>query len=455
MIGRNCLFALWAVSSALLGCESGSEESPASNPKTVVAQTTASSLASSAPNAQGGSNRDRALEEVTGSTQADVLIRAYQHKVKQTDGRDDWILLGRSWVQKARNDAEPGYYAYGKAVAELLLERDPDDFLALGLLGQTQLNEHKFAEALASSERALAKSPEDLIALANRSDAELELGRYQAALATTNKLLDLKPAVPAFSRAAHLAWLHGDVEKAKAAWKQAIQIGNNPADPEPRCYSLTQAANLFFHLGDYDGADAGFASALKECTNYPLAMLGKGKVALAKGEPARAVSWLEQGVKLSESIELRWRLGDALVADSKPERAESVFAELVSAGRVEDPRTTAQFLAAHNREPALAVELARNELKTRGGVYAADALAFALYRANEIEEAGKLVDQMLELKTPDSAIEYHAGAILLARGQTERASALLKSALARNPKFDARGAEDAQRLLDQAAGGEP
>jgi tetratricopeptide (TPR) repeat protein len=245
------------------------------------------------------------------------------------------------------------------------------------------------------------------------------------------------------------------VDKAKAAWKQAIQIGNNPADPEPRCYALTQAANLFFHLGDYDGADAGYASALKECANYPHAMLGKGKVALAKGEPVRAVSWLEQGVKQSESIELRWRLGDALVADGKPERAESVFAELISAGREEDPRTTAQFLAAHNREPALAVELARKELKTRGGIYAADALAFALYRANELEEAAKLVDQMLALKTPDSAIEYHAGAILLARGETERGIALLKSALARNPKFDAIGAADAERLLTQAERGAP
>lgn len=38
---------------------------------------------------------------------------------------------------------------------------------------------------------------------------------------------------------------------------------------------------------------------------------------------------------------------------------------------------------------------------------------------------------------------------------TGTASTRLKATLARNPKFDARGAEDAERLLEQAERGEP
>jgi len=405
--------------------------------------------ATSAPSSRDGdANEALAMADPQGTETVDVTIRALQAAVKKLDRAEEKILLGRAWIRKARETADPGYYLHARAVAEQLLARTPDDPLALGLLGQTQLNGHQFKEALETADAILARAPEDLTALGIRSDAALERGDYEEALRAAEKLLDLKPGLPSYARASYLSFLHGDTHAAKENARLAIESGNDPTDPEPRCFVLSQTATMFFHAGDYRGADAGYKRALSECPDYHHALAGRGRVALALGDAKAAVSFLARATAKSRSVEMQWRLGDALSAAGDEAGAKKAYDEVVSRGKLEDHRTLAQFLATKNRDADLAVDLARKEMAIRPGIYTEDALAWALYRKGELEEAKRLSARALRLKTPDATLELHRGAILIASGDREEGVALVRRALERNPELDPTSAAEAKRLVE-------
>src|SRR5262249_34693657 len=75
---------------------------------------------------EGSRARQLAMTEVTGSTPVDVQLRSAQELCKQLpEIRDHWIALGRLWVRKAREAADPGYYLSAKACAEISVEIEP------------------------------------------------------------------------------------------------------------------------------------------------------------------------------------------------------------------------------------------------------------------------------------------------------------------------------------------
>ena len=87
--------------------------------------------------------------------------------------------------------------------------------------------------------------------------------------------------------------------------------------------------------------------------------------------------------------------------------------------------------------------------KTRGDIYTRDTLAWALHSAGRSAEARPLAESAIALGTHDARLLYHAGAIKLAAGDAEGGRALLRKALALNPKFDIGGAGEAAHLLAQ------
>ena len=393
--------------------------------------------------------RRLALSDPGDHERVDHEVRSRQRRAEQMgDAAESWILLGRAWVKKARQTRSPAGYTNARAAADVVLEREPRHPLALNLVAEALLERHEFAEALDVARRVLHDHPEDLPALSNLADATLELGRYTETLAAVDKLNDLKPGLPAYARAAHLQWLRGERSAALESYRLAIESARDPTEPEPRCWVMVQAAYVFWHQADYEGADAGFQRALESCTDYAPALVGRGRVALARGDTKRAVELLTKASAKSSDTETAWRLGDALAAAGDAAGAERHYAKVLGEGASHDPRTTALFLATKNREPALALRLAEQEMRRRPNAYTADVLGFALYRAGRIREAKLAAERALELGTKDAAVLYHAGAIQLASGDP-RGAALVREALELNPNFDPTGAPEARKLLER------
>jgi len=389
-----------------------------------------------------------ALSKNEGSSPIDEQIRAGQQMSQQFPTlRDNWIALGRLWVRKARVAGDPGLYLNARACADIALDIEPDNLPAQNLVAIVLESEQKFRDALDVADRILAKYPNDLMALGTRSDALLEIGRVEDAVDTTQKMVDLKPDLPSYSRAAYLRWLTGDVKGAEAIAWRAIDAGRDPRELEPLAWAIVQAAMMFWNEGDFAGANAGFDKALQAVKEYPPALVGKGRyMLLAANEPAAAVPLFERAYKASPSAEAAWLLGDARQAAGDTEGAAREYAEVVKRGRKDDARTLVQFYATKNRDIDEAVRLAEADLKVRGGPYTDDASAWALYRAGRIKDARIASDRALRFGTKDATLLFHAGAIRIAAGDKAAGLKLVREALTRNPRFDLTGAAEAATL---------
>jgi tetratricopeptide (TPR) repeat protein len=433
---RHALLAL-AVSCAPLACGTGEAGNEQPAPP-----------AASHPEAALEISKRLALQPPHGNAAVDTLVANLQRATERNPGKGDfWVLLGRAWVRKARETTDPGFYLNARAAADLALAIDPNDPTALDLQGFVLMNDHKFEDARALAQRIVDSHPVDPAGYGTLSDALLELGRFDEATTAAQKMMDLKPNLPSYSRASYLRWLQGDVDGAKRTVRLAIGSGADQRDPEPRAWVMVQAATIFWHEGDVDGADTGFDAALAQMPDYPPALVGKGRVKLARWDGAGAATLLRRAYDASPLVETAWLLGDALALAGDDTGAKDAYARVESTGRKTDPRTLALFWATRNVHAEEALAMADRERRVRGDLYTDDAYAWALYRNGKPAEAKVAIDHALAHGTRDARLLYHAGAIRIALGETSEGRALVAKALALQPRFDVTGSDEARRML--------
>lgn len=360
---------------------------------------------------------------------------------------DAWVELGQAWVQKARRSGDPGFHLNADACATVALALAPEFRPALDLRLLVLNNGHEFAKARDLAREILAREPEDTLALGALGDALLELGDVPGAEIAVQKMVDLKPDLPSYSRTSYLRWLHGDIEGALEAIRQAFDAGRGSRDPEPATWTLVQAALIFWHKGDYEGTLAGLDLADKLLAGYAPSLQLRGRALLSLGRAAEAVTALRQSMDASPLPETGWLLADALRATGDTAAADEALGRAIALARQMDKRTLAQLLAARNRDIPAAVTAARAEAAHRGGPYIDDALAFALFRAGELPEAKRLIERAVSKGLPDARVMFHAGLILRAAGEVEAGRRWLEKALQTNPAFDPVDAPEARRLL--------
>jgi tetratricopeptide (TPR) repeat protein len=437
---RTCLALLFIGS--LVGCSEKSkpDQAPAAKVQAAID-----------PDASLTANQKLALAKLSGTGGADNEVTVAQKSVRDNLQKDDlWITLGRAWIRKARESNDPGFYLNADACASVVLEREPESALALNLRGLVHLNNHRFEDARDVAQKILAKRSDDPMAWGTLSDAFLEMGRYEEAIEATQKMVDLKPNLPSYSRASHLQWMRGDVGHAKQTVRGALDAGRAAKrDPEPGAWVLVQAAMIFWHEGDLEGADAGFDKALERLTEYPPALVGKGRVAMANGDAKRAADYFARAYKTSPLPETAWLLGDAKKAAGDADGAAQAYASLEKDGRSSDPRTLSLFFSTTNQNAEDALALARGEYTKRKDVYTEDALAWALYRAGKLDEAKSSIARARRLGTPDARLVYHEGAIKIATGDVTKGRELVAKALKMNRAFDWAAAKEAEQVLSE------
>jgi tetratricopeptide (TPR) repeat protein len=393
--------------------------------------------------------RALALAPPGGASPVDELLRKDQALLARLTRRADlWVILGQHWVRKARESADPGFYLNADAAARLALDIEPDHALALQVRGLVLLDQHAFQAARQLARTEVARHPEQPGAWGVLADAELELGLYDDATAAVQRMLDLKPNLPSYSRAAHLRWLMGDVDGALAIYRHAIDAGSDSRDPEPQAWVVVQAATVFWQRGDLDGALAGCERALGLQPDHPPALALRGRVELAMGHLESAASDLSRAWDRSPLIETAWLNLTAARLLHRPQDATRFEAALLHDGPRTDPRTFSLWLSVHRRDPQQALALARAERERRGGIETEDTLAWALYRSGLFREARAASDRALALGTRSARLWFHAGAIRLAQGDGSGRD-WIRRALALHPTFDPDEATEARTLLSE------
>jgi tetratricopeptide (TPR) repeat protein len=153
---------------------------------------------------------------------------------------------------------------------------------------------------------------------------------------------------------------------------------------------------------------------------YAAALLVQGRIQLARNKPADAVATLTTAARLNPLPEYKWALADALRSLDRIAEAEAVEQALLTGA--DDSRTLALYLATRNQDVDRAVALAREELKKRADVLTLDALAWALTRAGQIDEASAVIARALAEGTEDGRLFLHAAAIAAASGRPQDAA---------------------------------
>lgn len=390
-----------------------------------------------------------ALQKPSGNVGVDREIEVLQKAAeKKPDTLDTWILLGRAWAKKARQTKDPGYWLNVDACAKIVFEQNPRNRLARELVAMVLLEQHAFADAKDAAGQLLLEDGDHLEALGIKSDAALELGQFDEALAAAQKMVDLKPNLASYARAAHLRWLQGDAEAAKSIYKASFDA-RDPRDPEPFSWVLTEAAMIFWHQGDIEGADKGFDKALEAFPDEPSALIGKARAAIALGDGKKAAEFAEKAYARGRFCEAAWLLGDARTRAGDETAAKEAYRQLIDCARKTDKRILAQFLATKNRDIEEAAAAIKEEAKVRQDIHTRDVMAWVAYRQKNFDLAQKEMDAALAHGTKEPVLMYHAGAILLARGEKKKGEKLIRDALAMNPHFDLTGAAEAKNLLGE------
>jgi tetratricopeptide (TPR) repeat protein len=443
---RSAVFAL-GIGLFLAFCPAGCRSNPSAGAP--AASASPSAVLSTAPADKLAAARTLALANTREDQHVDRELSRLRHVAKTHPSNFElWIYLGRSWVRKARESGDPGYYLNANAAVDVALHVSPNDKLALNLRALVLLNQHRFKEARDLAESLIERDADDPPAWGSLSDAWLELGEVERAENAAEKMLDLKPDLSSFSRHGYLAWIRGNDEQALESMRLAIDAAGDKRDVEPRAWLLVQTAMLFWHHGDYEGADAGFVQALEVLRNYPAALVGRGRVAMAQGKKADAARFYDQAFKLSPMPETGALLSEARELLGDKAGAEAAWLEVERQGRLNDPRALSLAYTSRDRNAEAALRLAEEERETRGDLYTDDALAWALYRSRRYADAKVAIDRALRYGTKDARLMFHQGAIRVATGDKAGGKKLLAAALKLNPHFDVAGAAEARRLLE-------
>ena|GEM_PF-245165 len=350
------------------------------------------------------------LSPQTGDSRSDKEISRLQQQIRH--GRDLQLgleQLGWAFVAKARESFDPGFYKLAEQCARSIEKRNPKSQEAMLLSAHVLQNLHLFRESETLARR-LVQQRGLSFDYGLLGDALMEQGKLSDAVEAYQRMMNLKPDLRAYARAAHMRWLKGDLAGAIEAMELAVSAAS-PSDAESAAWVNTRLALYVFQAGHVDEAERRCAFALSLQNNYAPTLLLKGKMLLAQDRFREAADALRHAVKLNPLPEYQWTLVEALRADGRENEASGIEVQLRKRGASSDPRTVALFLATRHDNPEMALRLARTELGSRCDVFTHDALAWSLAAAGNLAEAHREMQRALAEGTEDARLFFHAAVI--------------------------------------------
>jgi len=346
------------------------------------------------------------------------------------------LHLADAYVDRARATADLADLQRADAALTQAATVAPNRLLVVPRQAQIAFAVHEFPRAAALADEVLAQAPNDLTALAVAGDALLETGDLARARQYYDRLNSLAPSAPVWSRLARLAFLDADPSTAFALVQRAIGDAEANGFTDDAAFYRYQLGELHRATGNITAAAIAYQSALDLLPGYPAATIGLALTREGLGRRAEAIALLEAAstrLPTPEAVaalgDLYALAGDRVAADRAYALVERIGEVARATGTVYD-RQLVLFAADHDRGVAEAIAIGESELNVRQDIYAWDALAWALYKGDRLDEAAAAADRSMVLGTPDPRLAYHAGMIAAARGETDLARRLLTQALA-------------------------
>lgn len=368
---------------------------------------------------------------------------------KKPDAADGYNQLAAAYIRRARETGDFGLNSNAQTAVNRALEIDPQNYDAKKLKASLLLTFHRFAEGLEFGKQLQKENPRDAFIFGVLTDANAELGNYKEAAEAAQTMMDTKPNLESYARAAQIRSLYGDGDGAIEAMRLAAQIAD-PLNKEAQSWCLTQLGNELFKLGRYEEAERQHDQALKILPDFHLALAGKGNVRAALGDYQTAAELFTKTQTRVPSVETVIALGDVYTKTGNAEKAAEQYklAEFIeqSLGNL-DQRRLALLWADQDIKLDEALTVAEREHAARKDIYTADIYAWCLYKKGDFQKAKTIINEAMRLKTKNALFFYHAGMIEKSLGSQKTAKEFLQKALQTNPSFDLLQAEKAKTAL--------
>src|SRR6266700_4026294 len=367
------------------------------------------------------------LTPLTDDGRTDREISRLQQQIRDGRNLELWLeQLGWAFVAKARENFDPGFYKLAEQCAQCIEKRNPQSQEAMLLRGHVLHNLHRFKESETLARRLVEQRGLGFD-YGLLGDALMEQGRLNDAVEAYQQMMNLKPDLHAYARAAHMRWLKGDLIGAIEAMQLAIAAAS-PQDAESAAWVNTRLGSYQFQAGDNNEARRTADIALTYQHDYAPALLLRGRIKLSEGKSDDATAQIQTATQLNPLPEYRWALADALREAGREGDALNIEQLLRQTGAADDPRTYALYLATRCQLPETAVRLTESELKERADIFTHDAAAWSLARAGRIDDALTHLGQALAEGTKDARLFFHAAVIHSKAGHKEEASRFFEQA---------------------------
>jgi tetratricopeptide (TPR) repeat protein len=367
------------------------------------------------------------LTPQTGDSRTDREISRVQQRIREGRNVELWLdRLGWAFVAKARESFDPGFYKLAELCARSIEKCNPQSQEAMLLRAHVLQNLHRFKESETLARRLIQQRGLSFD-YGLLGDALMEQGKLGDAVEAYQQMMNLKPDLRAYARAAHMRWLKGDLEGAIEAMQFAVSAAS-PSDAESAAWVNTRLAFYEFQAGRVNETEQRCAAALAFQSDYAPTLLLQGKILLAQSRFGEAVDVLQNAVKLNPLPEYQWTLAEALRVAGKEKEASEVEAQFCQRGASSDPRMLALYLATRHESPETALRLARAELDSRNDVFTHDALAWSLAAAGYVTDAHSEMQRALAEGTQDARLFFHAGIIASQAGHSTDAERWLRKA---------------------------
>jgi tetratricopeptide (TPR) repeat protein len=367
------------------------------------------------------------------------------------------VRLADASGSEARLTGDAAGWTRALAAADAALAAEPRYLPALVARSSALVALHRFAEARDTARAVIERDPANPAALGVLGDASLELGDLAAAGSAYQSLRLVAGGAASLVRDGRLAFLRGDPSGAVAAHEAAVRAARGEAlDGSALAFYEATLGETLLATGAGAAARDAFDRALATRPGLPVALAGLARLDAFDGDVTGAIERLDAALAAVPSpdwlalradlLAMRGGPADAAAAAADHATIEAIASLGDDAGGVYD-RSLVRFLADHGLDPARAVRLARAELEVRRDVYGFDALAWALHAAGDASGAAAAMDDALAAGTRDAHLWYHAGVIAAEQGRTTEARAYLEDAMALGPALDPVARERAARVL--------
>lgn len=388
---------------------------------------------------KGAANDSKEWKEV--QKKADVLFEALKQDPNDLNAS---LKLAALYIQEAR---ETGNYMYydGAAMKRVntVLKIDSLNFNGLVFKSLIYLSQHHFAEGLAAAQKARSVNPNNAYVYGLMVDGNVEMGNYDAAVADADKMVSIRPDLTSYSRVSYLREIFGNYKSSIEAMKMAAEAGGQ--GDEHTEWTRVQLAHLYEKTGDYKAAENLYKLSLSMRPDYPYALAGLARVAVAANDNKKAIELYEKADGLINDNSMKEELVDLYRQAGQNKKADDLAKQIIeelskdseagdkdeSIGHYADRELAYAYLKVNNTDKALEHALLEYNRRPEN-IDVNETVAWVYYNKGEYDKALPYIKAALKTNSKNPVLLSRAGMIFLKSGEKEMAKNMLQQASVAN-----------------------